>query len=85
MGKRRPTTAMRTDIESLLVPGGGRETYVLARSAQSPRSAERWYRYSLLSSMSSAIRERADDQSRSIERSDVSSAAADSEVVKPAK
>ncbi len=75
----------RQAIEAMLEPGGGAATYRHATEARELHSAARWFAYALLSSISSAIRERAVDQSRSTERSDVSSASAVSAVVKPAK
>ena len=75
----------REKITAMLVPGGAVLTYELTRSKYSPGASERWRRYSLLSSMSSAIRERADDQNRSTDRSDMSNASEVSAVVKPAK
>jgi len=75
----------RRDIERRLVPGGGTDVYESLRSETTPQSSSRWRRYTLLSSMSSAIRERAADQSLSADRSDTSSATAVSDVVRPAK
>lgn len=75
----------RTDIEQLLVPGGAKEAYADLREKNSREGERRWFLYALLSSISSAIRERAADQARSTDRSDSSSASAVSAVVKPAK
>lgn len=74
------------EIERRLVPGAGKR--MLCEFGQPPRgeqSRKRWGVYSLLSIISSAIRLRAVDQSRSAVRSDTSSASAVSEIVRPAK
>lgn len=75
----------RSAIEQMLVPGGGTELYTDFRNSASVESESRWFVYALLSSISSAIRERAEDQSRSTERPEISIAADVSAVVKPAK
>ena len=78
-------TKKRTDIEQLLVPGGAKQAYADLSESTSREGERRWFLYAVLSSISSAIRERAADQARSTERSDSSSASAVSAVVKPAK
>lgn len=72
-------------IAEWLVPAGGVEVYRSCRSGQGPESRERHSVYELFSSISSAMRERAEDQARSTERSDSASASAVSAVVRPAK
>lgn len=79
------TEGARAEIEELLVPGGAVQRYVSSRLAETEESRKRWFAYSLLSSISSAIRERAADQNRSTERGESSSASAVSAVVRPAK
>ena len=69
----------------MLVPGGATEAFASLRKSDSVESELRWFAYALLSSISSAIRERAADQRRSTERTGMSSASDVSAVVKPAK
>lgn len=78
-------TRTTKNIEQLLEPDGATSDYVSLRQTHSKKSDERWFAYSLLSSISAAIRERADDQRRSTERGAISKASAVSAVVKPAK
>lgn len=85
MRSRRPKVISGRQVEELLQPGVGKVMYESLRSGTTPGAADRSRRYVLLSSISSAIRERAEDQNRSTDRSDVSSASAVSAVVKPAK
>ena len=75
----------RSDIEKLLKPGGAKRRYASLRQTAAEESDRRWFAYSLLSSINSAIRERAEDQNRSTDRREISSASAVSAVVKPAK
>ena len=75
----------RLTVEEMLVPGGGRDLCRTIRDRKSVESENRWFIYALLSSISSAIRERADDQCRSTDRGAISSASAVSAVVRPAK
>lgn len=74
----------KAQIEARLTPGGAQQLChsLPGRTAPNDR-LQRLYR--LLSLMSSAMRERADDQSRSALRVDVPSASAVSAVVNPAK
>ncbi len=74
------------DVRERLVPGGGKALFreCAARPADGA-SGRRRQLYSLVSSISSAMRERADDQARSTERSETASASAVSAVVRPAK
>lgn len=85
---KKPTTKIsgpRAGIEQLLVPGGASRLYLSFNQTETEESEGRWFAYSLLSSISSAIRERTEDQSRSTERTEISSASEVSAVVKPAK
>ena len=73
----------QSSLDSRLSPGAGRALYELACGpAGRGRHAEV---YQLLSRISSAIRERASDQSRSAVRSDTARDSAVSATVKPAK
>lgn len=86
MKKRKACTPDRLSrIERLLVPGGASCDFVNLRERRSTESDGRWFCYALLSSISAAIRERAEDQRRSTVRGEISSASAVSAVVKPAK
>lgn len=78
-------TGPRAGIEQLLVPGGASRLYMSFNQIETEESEGRWFAYSLLSSISSAIRERTEDQSRSTERTEIPSASEVSAVVKPAK
>ena len=78
-------TGARSGIEQLLVPGGASRLYMSFNKTETEESEGRWFAYSLLSSISSAIRERAEDQSRSTDRTEISSASEVSAVVRPAK
>jgi hypothetical protein len=84
---RRCCQAMSAaEIERRLTPGAGKRMFFeFGRSRCGELSRERWGLYSLVSIISSAIRARALDQSRSAVRSETSSASAVSEVVRPAK
>lgn len=74
------------DVREQLVPGGGKALFRECAGPQAdPASGRRRQLYSLVSSISSAMRERADDQNRSTERSETPSASAVSPVVRPAK
>ena len=74
------------DVRERLVPGGGKALFRECTGRQTgAESGRRRQIYSLVSSISSAMRERADDQNRSTERSDTPSASAVSPVVRPAK
>ena len=74
------------DFLERLVPGGGQALYGdLSDGPGGDESRHRRYLYSLVSSIRVAIRDRADDQKRSTERSDTPSASAVSAVVRPAK
>lgn len=90
MPKRPRQTGERTgherDVRERLVPGGGKALFqeCACRPADSA-SGRRRQLYCLVSSISSAMRERADDQNRSTERSETPSASAVSAVVRPAK
>lgn len=78
--------AYRRDVRERLVPGGGKALFrECAGRRADAASGRRLQLYSLVSSMSSAMRERADDQSRSTERAETPSASAVSAVVRPAK
>lgn len=74
------------DVRERLVPGGGKALFreCAGREADAA-SGRRRQLYCLVSSISSAMRERADDQARSTERSETPSASAVSAVVRPAK
>ncbi len=76
----------RRELRERLVPGGGQAVY---RDCTGPAVDEASRRrrdvYSLLSSISAAMRDLAEDQNRSAERSDTPSASAVSAVVRPAK
>lgn len=74
------------DVRERLVPGGGKALFRECAGRQAD-AASGWRRqlYSLVSSINSAMRERADDQARSTERSETPSASAVSAVVRPAK
>lgn len=85
MRSRRPKVITGRQVDELLQPGAGKVIYESLRCRETPGAAERSRRYALLSSISSAIRERAEDQSRSTDRPDVSRASAVSAVVRPAK
>lgn len=78
-------TNRRSEIEQLLEPGGATCDYMSLRQTDSEESDRRWLAYLLLSSISVAIRDRAEAQSRSTDRGEMSSASAVSAVVKPAK
>ena len=56
----------RTQIEQMLEPGGASKTYVSVRKSEVAVSDQQWFIYALLSSISSAIRERAADQALSL-------------------
>ena len=71
-------------IEEMLTPGGGAAAYE-AVQAISRSQCNGWFVYALLSSIKLAMRERADDQARSTERTDISRTSAVSAVVRPAK
>jgi len=74
------------ELRDRLVPGGGKALFRECTGTRSDAaSGRRRQLYSLVSSISSAIRERAADQDRSTERSDKPSASAVSAVVRPAK
>ncbi len=74
------------DVREQLVPGGGKALFrECAGRRADAASGRRRQLYSLVSSISSAMRERADDQNRSTERSETPSASAVSPVVRPAK
>ena len=75
----------RAEIERLLQPGAATNDYADMRQLDSKESDERWFTYALLSSISAAIRERAEDHRRSTERGGISSASEVSVVVRPAK
>ena len=79
------TTGTRSGMDELLVPGGAARLYVNFNQAGTEESEGRWFAYALLSSINSAIRERAADQYRSTERTGISSASEVSAVVNPAK
>lgn len=71
------------DLESRLTPGAAIEVYEFIRKTG---PAERRYRlFQVLSRISSAIRARDEDQSRSAVRSETDKASAVSATVKPAK
>lgn len=73
----------RHQIEKLLRPGDGVRLYERFRPRKTDGALE--LPYVSLSSIRVAIRERADDQSRSTDRSEMSRHSAVSAVVKPAK
>ena len=74
------------EVRDRLVPGGGKALFRECRGTRrDAESGRRQQLYSLVSSISSAIRLRAEDQNRSTERSDRPSASAVSAVVRPAK
>lgn len=76
----------RRGVRERLVPGGGKALFRECAGAPANAAAGRRRQlYSLVSSISSAMRERADDQRRSTDRSETPSASAVSAVVKPAK
>ena len=75
----------RVDVERQLVPGGASDHYAKLRRLDVDECEKRWLAYALLSSINSAIRERADAHRRSTERCGMSSASEVSAVVKPAK
>lgn len=75
----------RSDIERLLKPGAATSDYAILRQTDSKESKRRWFAYSLFSSISAAIRERAEDQCRSTDRGEIPRASAVSAVVKPVK
>lgn len=84
--KSRKRLSPAIDIEGWLVPGGGKA--LLQECGQGPDGRESRRRrelYSLVSSISAAIRVRAEDQSRSTDRPETPSASAVSAVVRPAK
>jgi len=72
-------------IEARLVPGGGMAVYEQARNAGPDHATHGHALYRVTSLISSAIRARARDQSRSAERSEMPRLSAVSGVVKPAK
>lgn len=74
----------RKKIEEMLVPGGAAAAYEAVQATSQSRRGG-WFVYALFSSIKLAMRERADDQARSTERTDISRASAVSAVVKPAK
>lgn len=71
-------------IEEMLAPGGGAAAYEAVQATSQSRCSG-WIVYALFSSIKLAMRERADDQARSTERTDISRASAVSTVVKLAK
>lgn len=75
----------RRHIEASLTPGGAVQVFEDRRTGTVGKRNEGWFTYALLSSISSAIRERAADQCRSTERSDKANASAVSAMVSPAK
>lgn len=81
----RKANPRRPQVEDLLVPAGGARFFAEHCRGSAADSRRRHVAYSLLSSISSAILERDADHKRSTVRSDSSSAAAVSAVVKPAK
>lgn len=73
-------------VRERLVPGGGTALFrECAGRRADAASGLRWQLYFLVSSISSAMRERAEDQRRSTERSETQSASEVSVVVRPAK
>lgn len=84
---RRDRRGLSTnEIERRLTPGAGKRMFFeLGRQPRGEQSRKRWGLYSLVSVISSAIRARAIDQSRSAVRSETSSASAVSAIVRPAK
>lgn len=74
------------EVEHRLTPGAGKQMFCeLRRPPCGEQARKRLGVYSLVSVISSAMRARALDQSRSAVRSETSSASAVSEVVSPAK
>jgi len=80
-----PKITRRAEVKRQLVPGGATAHYTTLRRLDVEECEVRWLAYALLSSISSAIRERADAHRRSTERCEMSSASEVSAVVKPAK
>ena len=81
-----PSAAQRQNEDAeRFEPGGAASAFREVVGLDTPDSQRRRLAYGLLESMSSAMRERADDQSRSTDRSETPSASAASRVVKPAK
>ena len=73
----------RTTVDEMLVPGGAARICRECRAGDAAEPGRWWFAYALLSSISSAIRERADDHRRSTERGAISSASAMGSVTVP--
>lgn len=80
-----PRMTTLADVKRQLVPGGASDHFVKLRRLDVDECEKRWLAYALLSSINSAMRERAEAHRRSTERCGMSSTSEVSAVVKPAK